>query len=189
MAWGYLDYNFAVFLPENYAKHQVFFSASVYIDDVIATRLKFVAKCSSAAEQKLTVTREDVLSAFISYASQDRNRVATVIQGMKKVRPDMDVFFDVENLRSGEDWELALHREIEKRDVFFLCWSNYARQSKWVNMEWRYALSQKGPECIEPIPFETPDICPPPSELSGKHFNDKLLYIINMGGGHGAAQP
>ena len=88
------------------------------------------------------MTREDVLSAFISYASQDRNRVAMIIQGMKKARPDMDIFFDVDSLRSGDDWKKALWREIDKRDVLFLCWSKYARDSKWVDAEWRYALKK-----------------------------------------------
>ena len=143
----YLSFSFAIVLPEQYKKRQILFNANVYINDVIATKLKFIAKCSSILEQKISVTREDVLSAFVSYASQDRNRVAAIIQGMKKARPDMDVFFDVD--------------------------------SKWVDAEWRYAFKKKGADCIEPVPIEPPDICPPPKELSHKHFNDKLLYIIN----------
>ena len=62
---------------------------------MIATKLKFVVSCSSVREQKIQITREDVLTAFISYASQDRSRVVTIIQGMKKARPDMDIFFDM----------------------------------------------------------------------------------------------
>ena len=176
---GYLSFCFAVEVPEQYKKRQILFVASVYINDIIATRLKFVAKCKSLIEQKIEVTREDVLSAFVSYASQDRNRVAMIIQGMKKARPDMDIFFDVDSLRSGDDWEKALWREIDKRDVLFLCWSKYARDSKWVDAEWRYAFKNKGPDSIEPVPIDPPGSCPPPDELSRKHFNDKLLYIIN----------
>ena len=176
---GYLNFSFTVEVPEQYKKRQILFVASVYINDIIATRLKFVAKCKSLIEQKIEVTREDVLSAFVSYASQDRNRVAMIIQGMKKARPDMDIFFDVDSLRSGDDWEEALWREIDKRDVLFLCWSKYARDSKWVDAEWRYAFKNKGPDSIEPVPIDPPGSCPPPDELSRKHFNDKLLYIIN----------
>jgi len=91
----------------------------------------------------------------------------------------MDVFFDIENLRSGVNWETALFREIEKRDILYLCWSHFAQKSRWVDAEWRYALKQKGKECIEPVPLEPPEVCPPPEELKEKHFNDKLLYIIN----------
>jgi len=175
----YLHFSFAVEIPEDYAKRQVLFIATVYINDLIATRLKFVAKSWSLKEQKLEIIREDVLSAFVSYASQDRHRVATLIQGMKKARPDMDIFFDVESLRSREDWEQTLTTEIERRDILFLCWSTFARQSKWVETEWRYALRCKGLECIEPIPIDPPTVCPPPDELKNKHFNDRMLYIIN----------
>lgn len=179
---GYLNFSFPVMLPEDYKKRQILFSASVYINDLIATKLKFIAKCFSLFEQKVKVAREDVLSAFISYASQDRHRVAAIIQGMKKARPEMDIFFDVESLRSGDDWEKALYQEIEKRDILFLFWSQFARESKWVEAEWRYAMTNKGVECIEPVPIDPPGVCPPPAELSQKHFNDKLLYIINGNG-------
>ena len=175
----YLSFRFAVEVPEQYKKRQILFVASVYFNDIIATRLKFVAKCKTLTEQKIEVTREDILSEFVSYASQDRKRVAMIIQGMKKARPDMDIFFDVDSLRSGDDWEKALWREIDKRDVLFLCWSKYARDSKWVDAEWRYAFKHKGADSIEPVPIDPPSSCPPPDELKRKHFNDKLLYIIN----------
>ena len=177
----YLVFGFAVELPGNYAKKQILFTAAVYINDIIATKLKFIVKCSSWRKQKITADREDVLSAFVSYASQDRNRVARIIQGMRKARPDMDIFFDIENLRSGESWQNTLQTEIDRRDILFLCWSHFAKQSKWVDTEWRYAFNQKGADGIEPIPLESPSVCPPPEELSKKHFNDKMLFIINGG--------
>ncbi len=176
---GYLNFSYVICVPETYEKRQLLFIATVYVNGVAVTKLKIVAKSISLREQKIETIRNDVLSAFVSYASQDRSTVARLIQGMKKVSPNMDVFLDVEELRSGEDWEKALKREIEKRDVFFLCWSNNAKQSSWVDMEWRYALANKGIEGIEPIPLEPPTQCPPPEELKRKHFNDSLLYIIN----------
>lgn len=172
----YLNYQFAVYLPEDSTKKQLLFNATVYFNSIIATKIKFVAKCSSLREQKMKVIRDDVLSAFISYASQDRDRVALIIQGMKKSRPDMEIFFDVDALRSGENWKQTLMNEIETRDILFLCWSQFAKKSKWVDTEWRYALSTKGIDSIEPIPLEPPTICPPPKELESKHFNDRELY-------------
>ena len=136
-------------------------------------------KCKSFLEQKIQITREDVTSAFVSYASQDRKRVAMIIQGMRKARPDMDIFFDVDSLRSGDNWEKALWKEIDSRDLLYLCWSKFARDSKWVNAEWHYALEHKGIECIEPVPIDPPSDCPPPQELNQKHFNDRMLYFIN----------
>ena len=175
---SYLTFSFPIFLPDNYSKKQVLFIAKIFINDIIATRLTFTARCSSLFEQKINISREDVLTAFISYASQDRKKVATIVQGMQKARPDMDLFFDVESLRSGENWEKTLFHEIEKRDVLYLCWTHNAKESEWVDREWRYAYSQKGIDGIEPMPIELPEECPPPQELSGKHWNDKLLYLI-----------
>lgn len=175
----YLNFSFAVFVPEDYAKRQILFTASVYFNDVIAVRLKFIVRCRTLFGQKIEVIRENVLTAFVSYASADRARVASLIQGMRKARPDMNVFFDVDSLRSGEMWEQALYREIEARDVLFLCWSSHAKNSEWVDREWRYALKVKGIEGVEPIPLESPQDCPPPDELSSKHFNDSLLRYMH----------
>ena len=172
----YALFSFPVEIPQSYSKEQVLFIAAVYFNGVIATRLKFIVNCDGHHPNKLV--REDVHSAFISYASKDRNRVATVIQGMRKVRPDLDLFFDVESLRSGEDWEKALSREIDSRDVLYLCWSQSAKESQWVEKEWRYALKTKGLDAIEPIPLTSPSLCPPPTELQSKHFNDKTLFYI-----------
>ena len=176
----YLIFQFAVYLPEDFSKKQLLFNAAIYFDNIIATKITFVARCSSIREQKMKVFRNDILSAFISYASQDRNRVALIIQGMRKSRPDMDIFFDVDALRSGEKWEQRLIKEIEDRDVLFLCWSRFAKESKWVETEWKYALSKKGIDSIEPIPLEPPMNCPPPKELESKHFNDRELFYCNM---------
>ena len=88
----YLIFDFAVKLPADFAGKQILFTAAVYINDIIATKLKFLAKISSWRQQKIRTDREDILSAFVSYASQDRNRVARIIQGMRKARPDMDIF-------------------------------------------------------------------------------------------------
>lgn len=174
----YLDFEFATKIPKDFVEEQILFSATVYINDLIATKLKLILDCERKPKRNVTVTREDVVSAFVSYASQDRSRVAAIIQGMKKARPDMDIFFDIESLRSGQKWEEALKSEISNRDILFLCWSKFARDSKWVDMEWRYALESKGEDCIEPIPIDSPDVCPPPVELQQKHFNDRMLYII-----------
>ena len=173
----YLRFDFAPSIPEGFSKKQILFIASVFFNDVLTTKLKFAISIDDIKETKPQISRKDIFSAFISYASQDRSRVATIIQGMKKARPDLDVFFDVDNLRSGEKWEDVLRKEIDERDILYLFWSHFARESKWVDIEWRYALEKKGIDFIEPVPIEPPDNCPPPKELSVKHFNDReLLY-------------
>lgn len=176
---GYLQFDFAICPPETFRKRQILLTAAVYFDDVPATRLMLTIKALASYEEEIEVARQDILTAFVSYASQDRNRVGALVQGMRKARPDMDIFFDVVTLQSGENWENMLYREILRRDILFLCWSRNAMSSEWVDREWRFALENKGLEAIEPIPLEQPDICPPPRELWSKHFNDNLLYIIN----------
>lgn len=173
----HLDFSFALFLPEDFAKKQILIFAKAYINDVLASNMKFDVKCTAGEEQKISVSRQDILSAFVSYASEDREHVAAAIQGMKKIRPELDVFFDVESLRSGDNWLQKIYEEIEKRDVLYLCWSRNAEKSHWVDAEWRHALETKGEASIEPLPVEPAEICPPPpKELNHKHFNDKLLY-------------
>lgn len=175
---GYLQFDFAICPPETFRKRQILLTAAVYFDDVPATRLMLTIKALASYEEEIELTRHDIITAFVSYASQDRNRVGALVQGMRKARPDMDIFFDIVTLRSGENWENTLYKEILSRDILFLCWSRNAMASDWVEREWRYALEHKGLESIEPIPLEQPDICPPPKELWSKHFNDSLLYVI-----------
>ena len=175
----YLCFDFSLDIPQNLAKQQILLVATVFFNNIPATRLMMTLRLQTQREQRLEMLRSDVLSAFVSYASQDRVRVAGLIQGMKKARPDMDIFFDVDSLRSGENWEQTLLDEVEKRDILFLCWSKNAKKSPWVEKEWRWALATKGLDSIEPIPLEPPDGCPPPAELQNKHFNDSILYIMN----------
>ena len=176
---GYLQFDFAICPPEDFKKRQILLTAAVYFDDIPATRLMLMLKPLASCEEEIELSRQDIVKAFVSYASQDRIRVGALVQGMRKARPDMDIFFDVTTLHSGEDWEKTLYREILQRDILFLCWSRNARASAWVEREWRFALEHKGVDAIEPVPLEQPDICPPPQELFHKHFNDSLLYIIN----------
>lgn len=174
----YLNLEFAAKTPKDFEGEQILLSVDIYINDVIATKLKLILDCEKKPKKNISITRTDIVSAFVSYASQDLERVAAIIQGMRKARPDMDIFLDVENLRSGQVWSEVLESEIASRDVLFLCWSKYARASEWVDREWRYALKTKGEDGIEPIPIDPPNSCPPPIELQQKHFNDKMLFII-----------
>jgi serine/threonine protein kinase len=120
-------------------------------------------------------TLHRVRKAFVSYARADLDEVLSRIQGMQKIMPDLDVFLDVVNLRSGEDWEKRLWNVIPESDVFYLFWSAAAKESTWVEKEWRCALSSRGVDFIDPVPLISPKEVPPPEELSKMHFNDWSL--------------
>ena len=178
MPWagGFLDFSFAAEIPEDYAKKQILFTASVSLDGIPVTKLNFIAAVKGEKAQA-EIERKDIRSAFVSYASMDREAVTMLIMGMKKVNPKMDLFFDVENISTGSYWEDVLKKEILDRDILFLCWSRNASASEWVDREWRYAYEQKGIDAVEPLPLEPPENCPPPEELQQKHFNNILLYV------------
>jgi len=116
-----------------------------------------------------------IRTAFASYASTDRDEVLGRIQGMQKIAPDLNVFLDVVQLRSGEDWEKRLWEVIPSSDIFYLFWSVAASASPWVEKEWRCALNTRGQEFIDPVPLCSPHEARPPAELSKKHFNDWVL--------------
>ena len=99
------------------------------------------------------------------------------MQGLRKAAPDLDVFLDRMSLRPGVDWERELMRQIESRDVMYLFWSEAARQSEWVEREWRYALEKRGLEFIDPFPLEDVSAVPPPPELARLHFSDPILIL------------
>lgn len=175
---SYLLFSFPVVFPLQFAKRNALFTATVYVNDFIATRLSFTVNYPSVSSRQVEVTRDDIFSAFISYVREDKEKVVRILQGMQKARPDLNLFFDVDSLRSGEDWEERLYSEIDKRDVLYLFWSHFAKASLWVDREWRYAFKNKGINGIEPAPLELPEKCPPPKELRKKHWSDKWLYYI-----------
>lgn len=172
----YLKFVFDYEVPEDYGKNQILFRAKIYFDGVIATTLRFIVHVEEG-KQIPEVQREDVHSGFVSYSRKDIQPVTYIVQALKTARPDMDIFFDLTKLRSGEYWENRLMKEIEKREVLFLCWSVNASKSEWVEREWKTMLDLKGLNAIEPIPLDDPQLCPVPQDLKPLHFDDMELLI------------
>lgn len=168
--------SFLVHVPKAYARPQIAFQAKVLVHDMPRCKLVFTIDLQ-VSKQKRSVHATPFEKAFASYAHEDREKVFARLQGMKHALPELDVFLDVLSLRSGEDWEKRIKEEIPRADIFFLFWSRNAKQSSWVDAEWRLAYDQKGIGFIEPVPLETPDIAPVPDELQSKHFNDLLLLM------------
>jgi hypothetical protein len=119
-------------------------------------------------------------TAFASYSSRDRAEVLARVQGMQKVRPDLEIFVDVITLRAGQNWEEEIRRRVRADDVFFLFWSEYAASSKEVEKEWRLALEARGLDYIDPVPLSDPSEVKPPQELKALHFNDYYLAYIKL---------
>ncbi len=150
---------------------------SVGVGGVPVTKVLFdVTIGSPSTPADILVGRQkDYRRVFASYASDDRDAVLGRLQGIYKVRPDLDVFLDVARLRSGQRWEDELYQEIARRDSLYLFWSLAASRSEWVEREWRFAMTRHGVEFIDPVPLVSPAEAPPPPELASLHFNDWLL--------------
>jgi Type II secretion system (T2SS), protein E, N-terminal domain/TIR domain len=169
--------SFPVNVPKDAAAGDHHASVTFHIAGQRVAKMHFVMKVGHTSSIPTTLSAETRLhkTAFASYASSDRDEVLAVVQGIQKGIPGIQIFLDVASLRSGQQWQEALHREIDNRDVLYLFWSRAASQSQWVAAEWRYALAARGPDFIDPAPLASPDAVPPPPELAALHFNDWTL--------------
>ena len=148
--------------------------ATIYIDGLKVAQISFLIQVSSVyqkqGQKSLRAETTKFQSAFASYASDDREAVLARIQGIQKAAPEMDIFIDVMNLRSGQKWQERLEHEILSRDVFYLFWSYAASKSEWVRREWEFAFKERGTDFIDPVPLVSPEIIPPPQEPA-KHYS------------------
>lgn len=138
-----------------------------------AARLSFTLRVGDeeAAPAELPAEVHRVRSAFASYESSDRLRVLDVVRGMRTA--GVDVFLDVLSLRTQDNWQERIPREIASRDRFCLFWSGAASRSKWVGWEWRCALEAIGCGRIQPVPLVDPsDVCPPAELRECAQFDD-----------------
>jgi TIR domain len=104
---------------------------------------------------------------FVSYSHKD-SYIVDQLQKAYRALGD-DYFRDVEVLRSGEVWSEALLAKIRDANIFQLCWSSAAQQSKYVGQEWQYAPSLQRQRFIRPMYWQKP-MPVPPAELSQLHF-------------------
>ena len=122
----------------------------------------------------LTETRAP-RTAFASYAHADKVEVFNRISSVASFT-GVDFFTDDVSIMPGEQWKARLESEINKRDVFLLFWSRHARESTYVDWEWRTALAAK--RNILPQALEPAEVAPPPEELSDLQFGGVYERLI-----------
>lgn len=168
-------HDFELSLPSDYQKEKILIKARVCQGDAILTDLKLILKVKAAKEQIVAAERCKYQTAFASYAHEDKEAVLGRIQGIQAAST-VDMFFDDYTLRQGDNWEEKIYYHIDTSDIFYLFWSHYAQNSKWVSKELHYALERKGEDYIHPVPLEAPERCKPPKELEKRHFSHWTLY-------------
>lgn len=179
---------FGVTVPAGSDAGTLLGTVDVTQDSIPIGHVKFKLDVAAAAAEPATVVpvgdgARRYRSAFLSYASADRD---AVIRGAQVLRSVGIAFFgDVVDLDPGERWEQRLYAEIERNDLFLLFWSRAAHDSEWVRKEARWALEHHSDELdrprIKPIILERPPSEPWP-ELAHLHFNDALAYFADAGG-------
>ena len=165
--------DFIVKCPESYKEDRLLETITMRVDGLQIGEVTVELRFEKANEvlARLTLIR----SAFASYSRVDAPEVVARLQAIEKLLPDLDIFWDIESLRSGEMWEERLMEEVVTKDIFYLFWSINAARSKWVGREWRLAYNRRGLEYIDPFPLDSTN---PPKELEPLQFADRWVRHI-----------
>jgi hypothetical protein len=176
-----LDFNFSA-EPDADVKQAVFL-ARVFVNDAQIGVLAFTrpiggasAKAHSAGDSVRLKRHKRV---FLSYSSKDRETVAAIATAYEAA--GVEHFFDRTSLKSGEEWSPRLRREIERADLFHLCWSKAAATSEWVEKEAEHALTRrrrsKKPDITVQM-LDGPPWAPHPPHLDSINFDDFVRAAI-----------
>jgi hypothetical protein len=118
---------------------------------------------------------------FLSYSSKDRETVSAIATAYQMA--GVQYFWDRASLKSGEEWHPRLRREIDRADLFHLCWSKSAATSEWVEREAAYALTRrrrsngKKPDITVQM-LDGPPWAPHPPALDSINFDDFVRAAI-----------
>ncbi|HKS25059.1 MAG TPA: toll/interleukin-1 receptor domain-containing protein [Thermoanaerobaculia bacterium] len=122
---------------------------------------------SASTELESFATASPYRKIFVSYSHHD----TTIVEQLERAYTALGDSYlrDVKILRSGETWDDALLAQIPAADIFQLCWSSAAKESHYVEREWRYALALDRQHFIRPMYWQQP-MPPAPAELEHLHF-------------------
>jgi hypothetical protein len=178
-----IDFNFSV-EPDAEVKQAVLL-ARVFVDDAQIGVLAFTRPVSGPAKKAANLGDRARLKrhrrVFLSYSSQDRETVSAIATAYAAA--GVEYFWDRTSLKSGEQWSPRLRREIERADLFHLCWSRAAAASEWVEKEAEYALTRrsrsngKRPDITVQM-LDGPPWAPHPRHLDAINFDDFVRAAI-----------
>ena len=146
---------------------------SFFVGPILIAELPMETRLRPAGEPAddgplATFSAEPYQAVFVSYSHKDKVIVDRLQQAYRAL--GMTYLRDVNILRSGEDWNVALLGKIDEADIFQLCWSSNARQSDAVEREWRHAMNRSQDHFIRPVYWEVP-MPKVPNELQHIHFS------------------
>jgi hypothetical protein len=177
-----IDFSFAV--EADASVKQVVLLARVFVNDAQIGVLAFTRNVSGPAEKPHSAGDRVRLKrhkrVFLSYSSKDRETVSQIATAYQMA--GVEHFWDRASLKSGEEWHPRLRREIDRADLFHLCWSTAASESEWVKKEAEHALTRRkknsGKPDITVQMLDGPPWAPHPLELDAINFDDFVRAAI-----------
>jgi len=100
---------------------------------------------------------------FISYASEDRDRIAVIVAALEKA--GWTVFWD-RKTPVGMSWEQHIEQNLQQATCVLVLWSTVSVKKDWVKIEAREGL---GRDCLVPVRI---DPVSPPFGFGHKQFAD-----------------
>ena len=143
-----------------------------FVGPLIVGSLKFAMLFNYSNEQSILDSEEHSEmyhkdAIFVSYSHKDTK----IVKAFRLVHQatGYDVLIDIDNLRSGQEWNYELMRMIDRADIFQLFWSQNSSESKYCQQEWQHALKRNKEGFVRPVYWQKP-MPNPPEELSKYHF-------------------
>jgi len=187
-----IDFNFSIEADADVK--QIVVLARVFVNDAQIGVLAFARPVIGADKKaqgdgdKVRLKRHK--RVFLSYSSKDRAVVSAIATAYESA--GVEHFWDRASLKSGEEWSPRLRREIERADLFHLCWSKAAADSEWVEKEASYALTRrrrsngKKPDITVQM-LDGPPWAKHPDTLDSINFDDFVrAAIVGYARGDGA---
>lgn len=178
-----IDFSFSV-EADGDAKKAVII-ARVFIDDAQIGVIGFTRPISGPAKKAASTGDAGRLKrhkrVFLSYSSHDRETVSAIATAYEAA--GVPHFWDRASLKSGEEWSPRLRKEIDRADLFHLCWSKSASSSEWVEKETEHALTRrkrsngKNPDITVQM-LDGPPWAPHPAQLDAINFDDFVRAAI-----------
>jgi hypothetical protein len=183
-AWDGEPIDFSFTLEADADAKQAVILARVFVGDAQVGVIGFTRPITGPAkkaadDERLTLKRHR--RVFLSYSSQDRETVSAIATAYEAA--GIAYFWDRSSLKSGEEWSPRLRQEIDKADLFHLCWSRAAAQSEWVVTEAEHALTRrkksngKQPDITVQM-LDGPPWAPHPNALDSINFDDFVRAAV-----------
>lgn len=177
-----IDFSFSV--EADTGVKQAVLLARVFVDDAQIGVLAFTRNISGPSKKPASdgdrVRLKRHKRVFLSYSSKDRETVSQIASAYQAA--GVEHFWDRSSLKSGEEWHPRLRREIDRADLFHLCWSKAASTSEWVEKETEHALTRRrknsGKPDITVQMLDGPPWAPHPPQLDGINFDDFVRAAI-----------